>query len=104
MEDTPRMRMYVWDGRGAYKVVVCATHLEEARRLAILEIEHFGLIGASHDSPIARAKDHVSNTMPDLYFRPNAEFVLTVNGETEELNFLLEAKDEQLKALQKEKP
>lgn len=84
------MRMFVWDGRGAYKISVCAENVSSARALALEEI---GLRGTSEiaGSPMARAKDQVVNEQPLIYHRPNAELVVSVSGETEELNILLES-------------
>lgn len=84
------LRMFVWDGRGAYKISVCAPSVAEARTLALDEIAAYGM-SEIEGSPAFRTKTQVGHEQPLIYLRPNAELVLSENGETEELNICLES-------------
>ena len=92
-----RTHQYVWRGWG-FLAVVQASSVISAREVIEQEIDEFG--SGDKSTPIRlQAIATIRETMPEIFHGPNAEFVLTENGETEEMLIHDKNKQDQINAL-----
>lgn len=91
-------KMYVWRKQYEYLVVVHAKTVAEDRALAIEESNGDG----DDSTPVrVRAIQAVLETNPEIHYRRNAEFVLLINGELEEMNLYCATQDAKIQELEK---
>ena len=89
-------KMYVWREQPLYTVMAHATSMASARELALEECR-----GTGDDStPIRRrAYIRVETMNPEIFYRENAEFVLTDSAELQEMDLYCAVLSERLKEL-----
>lgn len=75
-------KMYVWRKQPSWVVMVHATCVEEARKLALVECNGDG----DESTPVrSAALEQVRTMNPEVHYRTNAEFVLTDSAELQEM-------------------
>jgi hypothetical protein len=89
-------KMYVWRRQPSYTVMAHATSVAAARALALEECS-----GSGDDStPIRKeAYIHVQTLNPEIFYRENAEFVLTDSAELQEMEAYCAVRAERLREL-----
>ncbi len=91
------LKMYIWRGSRDYLVVAHAISLANARTLALEEANGEG---DASTPVICRAIEAIRNHSPEIFYRENAEFVLTTSGEVEEQILYSETLSNKIKSLE----
>lgn len=90
--------MFVWRGRDCeYIAVACAATVDAARKLLVKEVRAEG----EEMRVISLALKDVQERMPEIFSRPNAEFVLLSNGQLEVQALYVEMLQKKIDRLEK---
>ena len=89
-------KMYVWRKQPSYTVMAHAKSVDSARKLALEECR-----GTGDDSTPIRKEAYIQvETMnPEIFYRENAEFVLTDSAELQEMELYCAVLSERIKEL-----
>lgn len=91
-------KMFVWRGHDCeYMAVACAATVDAARKLLVKEIRAQG----EGMRVISLALKDVQERMPEIFSRPNAEFVLLSNGQLQVQDLYLEMLRKKIAELEK---
>ena len=89
-------KMYVWRKQPLYTVMVHAKSVSSARKLALEECSGSG----DESTPVRRqAYIHVETCNPEIFYRDNAEFVLTDSAELQEMEAYCQVLAERIREL-----
>jgi hypothetical protein len=91
-------KMYVWRRQPSYTVMAHATSVAAARALALEECSGSGCKGADAGGR-KEAYIHVETRNPEIFYRENAEFVLTDSAELQEMEAYCAVLAERLREL-----